>query len=143
MFGHPYSHQQCFEKVRDQICESATLRYFDPNKPTVIQVDASLRGLGATLMQNGAPVAYASKALSDAETRYANIEREMLAVVFGCERYHTYVYGKHFTVESDHKPLQMIHQKPLTSAPPRQQRIQFNSINSIQFYLSHHVGNSI
>ena len=117
------NHQRAIDDIRDQICESATLRYFDPNKETVVQVDASSRGLGATLLQDGEPIAYASKALSDAETRYANIEREMLAVVFGCERFHTYVFGKHFTVESDHKPLQMIHQKPLTSAPPRLQRM--------------------
>ena len=117
------NHQKALDALRDQICESATLRYFDKNKPTVVQVDASSKGLGAVLLQDGQPVAYASKALSDAETRYANIEREMLAVVFGCERFHTYVFGKHFTVESDHKPLQMIHQKPLTSAPPRLQRM--------------------
>ncbi|XP_063953999.1 uncharacterized protein K02A2.6-like [Lytechinus pictus] len=117
------NHQRAMDDIRDQICESATLRYFDPNKESIVQVDASSRGLGATLLQDGEPIAFASKALSDAETRYANIEREMLAVVFGCERFHMYVFGKHFTVESDHKPLQMIHQKPLTSAPPRLQRM--------------------
>ena len=51
------------------------------------------------------------KALTDTEQRYANIERELLAVVFGCERFHTYVYGKPFVVESDHKPLEMIQKK--------------------------------
>jgi hypothetical protein len=56
------------------------------------------------------------------EQRYANIERELLAAVFGCERFHTYVYGKHFTIESDHKPLEMIQQKPITTALPRLQR---------------------
>ena len=117
------NHQRSFDTIREQICASATLRYFDPNKESTIQVDASSRVLGAMLLQNGEPVAYASKALSDAETRYGNIEREMLAVVFGCERFHTFVYGKQFTVESDHKPLQMIHLKPLTSAPPRLQRM--------------------
>ena len=74
-------------------------------------------------MQGGKPIAYASKTLSDAETRYANIERELIAVVFGCERFHTYLYGKSFTVESDHKPLEMIQRKPLTAAPPRLQRM--------------------
>ena len=50
-----------------------------------IQVDASQVGLGAALLQNGKPIAFASKALTETECRYANIEREMLAVVFGAE----------------------------------------------------------
>ena len=117
------SYQKSFQNVKDQICTSATLQYFDTNKETVIQVDASLRGLGVVLLQEGKPIAFASKALHDAETRYANIERELLAVVFGCERFHTFVYGKQFVVESDHKPLEMIQHKPLTAAPPRLQRM--------------------
>ena len=53
---------------------------------------------------------------SDYERRYANIEREMLTVVFGCERFHTYVYVKHFTIQSDHKPMEMIHLNNLDAA---------------------------
>ena len=68
-------------------------------------------------MQKGKPIGFASKSLSDAETRYANIEREMLAVVFGCERFHTYVFGKSVTIESDHRPLEMIHLNNLSAAP--------------------------
>ena len=67
--------------------------------------------LGAVVLQEGRPVAFASKALSDTETRYANIEREMLAVVFGCEKFRTYLFGRSFEVVSDHKPLEMIMQK--------------------------------
>ena len=55
--------------------------------------------------------------------RYANIERELLAIVFACQRFNTYVLGRPFTVESDHKPLEMIHQKSLASAPPRLQQM--------------------
>lgn len=82
-----------------------------------------MKGLGATLLQEGRPVAFASKALTDEETRYANIERELLAVVYGCERFHTYLYGQSFTVESDHKPLESIQLKHLKAAPPRLQRM--------------------
>ena len=117
------SHEQDFQKIKGLICQETTLTYFNVHDETVIQVDASSRGLGAVLLQNNKPIAFASKSLSDAEQRYANIERELLAVVFGCERFHTYVYGKHFTIESDHKPLEMIQQKPLTAAPPRLQRM--------------------
>ena len=69
------------------------------------------------------PIAFASKNLTDTETRYANIERELLAIVFACQRFNTHVLGRQLTVESDHKPLEMIHQKSLASAPPRLQTI--------------------
>ncbi|GFR71011.1 retrotransposable element Tf2 155 kDa protein type 1 [Elysia marginata] len=82
-----------------------------------------MKALGAPLIQEGKPVAFASKALTDEETRHANIERELLAVVYGCERFHTYLYGQAFTVESDHKPLKSIHLKHLKAAPPRLQRM--------------------
>eukprot|EP00057_Strongylocentrotus_purpuratus_P014994 XP_011669468.1 PREDICTED: uncharacterized protein LOC105440709 [Strongylocentrotus purpuratus] len=117
------THQSAFNDLRDKVCHDATRAYFDVNKPTVLQVDASLQGLGATLLQDGKGIAFASKALSDAETRYANIERELLAVVFGCERFHIFLYGKSFIVETDHKPLEMIQHKHLAAAPPRLQRM--------------------
>ena len=66
-----------------------TLTYFDPKKEITLQVDATLKGLGAILSQDNKPVAFASKALTDVETRYANIEREVLAVLYGCEKFHT------------------------------------------------------
>ena len=74
-------------------------------------------------MQAGKVVAFSSRALTDTEKRYANIEREMLAVVVACEKFHSYKFGKKFTVESDHKPLEMIHLKNLTATPSRLQRM--------------------
>ena len=82
-----------------------------------IQVDASQVGLGAALLQNGKPIAFASKALTKTECQYANIEREMLAAVFGAERFHTYVYGWSFTIESDHKLPESISRKNLADTP--------------------------
>ena len=82
-----------------------------------IQVDASQVGLGAALLQNGKPIAFASKALTETKCQYANIEREMLAAVFGVERFQTYVYGWSFTIESDHKPLESISRKNLGDTP--------------------------
>lgn len=122
-FNWTSSHEKSFQRMKELITKEATLAYFDPTKKTTIQVDASSRGLGAAVLQEGKPIAFASKALTPAEQRYANIEREMLAVVFGCKRFHTYIYGKHFTIESDHKPLEMITLKNLSSAPPRLQRM--------------------
>ena len=111
------SYETAFEQVKQAIVSNTTLRYFDPSLPVTIQVDASQVGLGAALLQKNKPVAFASKALTDAEYRYANIEREMLAVVFGAEQFHTYVYGRSFTIESDHKPLESISTKNLADMP--------------------------
>ena len=117
------SHEKKFDDIKTLICRDSELTYFDPAKEIVIQVDASGRGLGAVLTQSGKPIAYASKSLTECEQRYANIEREMLAVVFGCTRFHTYIYGKRCTIQSDHKPLSMIILKNIASAPTRLQRM--------------------
>ena len=100
-----------FQKIKDLIAKAAVqpLRYYDQTKPMIVQADASQRGLGTCLLQEGQPIAFASKSLTDTETRYANIERELLAIVFACQQFNTYILGRPFTVESDHKPLEMIH----------------------------------
>ena len=110
-------------KIKDLICKEMSLTYFNSSKETNLQVDASNKGLGAVLLQEGKPIAVASKALTETEQRYANIERELLAVVFGCERFRMYLHRFKFQVESDHKPLEMIILKILIAAPPCLQRI--------------------
>ena len=92
-------------------------------KPITLQVDASQKGLGAALIQDQGPVAYASKAMNETQQRYAQIEKELLAIVFGCKRFHQYIYGKHVIIETDHKPLESIYNKPLSQAPSRLQRM--------------------
>ena len=110
------SYDRAFEKIKDAVTADTILRYFNTEKPVVVQVDASQTGLGAALLQEGKPVAFASKSLTPTEQRYANIEREMLAVVFGIEKFHTFVYGRSFLIESDHKPLEAISQKKLADS---------------------------
>ena len=100
---HP-SLDNIFNDIKERICAQTTLVYYNPHKQSILQVDASGYGLGATIPQEGRPVAFASKSLSPAETRYTNIEREMLTIVFGCERFHNYIYGTRFIIHSDHKP---------------------------------------
>ena len=116
-FSWNHTYNIAFEQVKEAVISDTTLRFFDPSLPVTIQVDASQVGLGAALLQNGKPVAFASKALTETERRYANIEREMLAAVFGAERFHTYIYGQSFTIESDHKPLKSISKKNLADTP--------------------------
>ena len=110
------------------------LKFFDPNKPTKLSVDVSLKGLGAVLLQEGHPITYASKTLTCTQQNYSQIEKEMLAILFGCVRFHEYIYGiPDIKVETDHKPLEAILRKPLHQAPARLQRmiiaIQKYSIN--------------
>ncbi len=112
-----------FGEVRKTISEAPTLKYFDPQKAVELQCDASQRGLGACLLQDGQPVAYASRAMTETESRYAQIEKEMLAIVFGVGRFEQYVYGRPVHVETDHKPLESIFKKSLISAPKRLQRM--------------------
>ena len=117
------THEKAFRDLQHLLTDPATLRYYDVAKPVTLQVDASQNGLGAALIQNQGPVAYASKAMNDTQRRYAQIEKELLAVVFACKRFHQYVYGKTITVESDHKPLEAILKKPLSQAPSRLQKM--------------------
>ena len=112
-----------FAKIKDTLSSAPVLAFYDVNKPVVISCDASQSGLGALLLQDGKPIAYASRALSSAETRYAQIEKELLAVVFSFTKFHQYVYSKDVIVESDHKPLEAIMKKALAAAPPRLQRM--------------------
>ena len=79
------TYDTAFEWIKEAIISDTTLRYFDPSLPMTIQVHASQVGLGAALLQNGKPIAFASKALTETECWYANIEREMLAAVFRAE----------------------------------------------------------
>ncbi|CAC5393321.1 unnamed protein product [Mytilus coruscus] len=118
-----HEQQQAFEKLKDIITKNPVLSFYDVSKPVTVSCDASQCGLGAMLIQDNKPVAYASRSLTDAESRYANIERELLGVLFGLERFNDYTYGKHINVESDHKPLEMIVRKSLGCAPPRLQRM--------------------
>ena len=80
------------------------------------QHDASETGLGAAVLQNGQSVAYASHALTFTEIQYAQIEEELLAIVFACEHFEVYIYERNTVhVKTDHKPLVSIMLKPLTS----------------------------
>ncbi|XP_011674436.2 uncharacterized protein K02A2.6-like [Strongylocentrotus purpuratus] len=114
-------HEQSFKKVKELLTQAPLLKYYDQKKPLVIHADASAHGIGAAMMQDGQPVAYASRALSDAESRYAVIEKEMLAIVFALEKWHQFTFAREVTVYSDHKPLECIVKKPLDRAPKRLQ----------------------
>ena len=97
------------------------LAYCKSTEVLEIQCDSSQSGLGAALMQNGHPIVYASRALTDIETRYEQIEKEMLAIVFSVdmEKFNDYTFGRKAIIHTDHKPLESIVKKPLHRAPKR------------------------
>ena len=116
--------QQAFDTAKNLVTVQPVLKFYDVKQEVTLQCDSSEKALGTTLMQNGQPVAFASRALSKTEQAYAQIEKELLAIVFGCERFSQYLIGKEaINVESDHKPLEVIFRKSLLSAPRRLQRM--------------------
>ena len=118
-----HEHEKALKRIKETQTKSPLLAYYDVNSPVTLQVDASSHGLGACLIQNSHPVTYSSRSLTSAEKNYSQLEKELLAIVFGCERFNQFVYGKEINVKSDHKPLESIIKKPLSSAPPRVQRL--------------------
>ncbi|KAK3087333.1 hypothetical protein FSP39_004790 [Pinctada imbricata] len=121
--------QESFDKLKKALTEAPVLRYFNPKEEVTISVDASSEGLGACLLQKGQPVAYASRALNKSERNYAQIEKELLAIVFACKKFHQYLYGQRVDVETDHKPLESLFRKRIMTAPPRIQRMMLKVQN--------------
>lgn len=102
-----------FESLKQSMSEAGTLAYFDKNAPSKVIADASPVGLGAVLVQSqdGAwvPICYASRSLTECERKYSQTEKEALALVWACERFHAYIYGMRFDLLTDHKPLEIIY----------------------------------
>lgn len=121
-----WGERQCkaFDKVKEILSNEQHLQYYDEKKPLTIQCDASQRGLGAALLQEGKPIAYASRALTKTEANYAQIEKELLAIVFSLEKFHHYTFARHVVVQSDHKPLETIIPGSLWKAPKRLQAMK-------------------
>ena len=120
-----WEHEQesAFQQIKNALTQPIILQFFNVNKPVTIQTDASQSGIGSCLMQETKPVAYASRALTDTEKNYSQIEKEMLAICFACAKFHQYTYGQQVEVLTDHRPLETIFKKPIAKAAPRLQRM--------------------
>ena len=128
------THGEALTKFKKLIIEAPVLKYFSAEDETSLQVDASQEGLGACLMQFGQPVAYASRSLSCAERHYAQIEKEMLAIVYGLNKFERYTMGRTVTVQSNHKPLEQIQNKSLAETPKRLQRMML-AVQKFDFHI--------
>jgi hypothetical protein len=113
-----------FITLKNALASLPVLRLFDHSQPVVVSVDASPIGIGAVLLQSGQPVAYSSTSLTETQKRYFQIEKELLAIQFGLLRFKQYVYGQTVVVETDHKPLVGLLEKPIASCSPRIQRMR-------------------
>ena len=102
-------------------CKAPVLAYHDVNKEVTIQCDASKEAVGAVLLQEGRPVAYASRKLRESEINWAPTEKEMLETVLSTQKFREYFLGKTTVVQTDHKPLETIPRKPIATAPLRLQ----------------------
>jgi hypothetical protein len=117
-------HDKAVEQIKKFLTLAPVLAIFDDSKPLVIQTDASKDGLGACLLQEGHPLAYASRSLTPTEQNYAQIEKELLAIVYGLERFHQLTYGRKVEVHCDHKPLESIAKKRIEDVSARLQRMK-------------------
>lgn len=122
-FNWGAEHSDSFEQIKSLLIQSPVLKAFNGAEEIVIQCDSSKDGLGACLLQNGQPVSFASRSLTNSEKNYAQIEKEILAIVFSFQKYHNLVYGLRVKIESDHKPLLSIVKKPIHKISPRLQRM--------------------
>ena len=133
--------EEAFENVKKELLKPTTLALYDPKAKTKVSADASSYGLGAVLLQqqgdNWRPVAFASRSLTDTETRYAQIEKEALASTWSCEKFSSYLLGMRFEIETDHKPLiPLLGTKELDQLPPRVLRFRLR-LSKFDYSITH------
>ncbi|XP_061705627.1 uncharacterized protein K02A2.6-like [Cydia pomonella] len=106
-WGQP--EKEAFNKIKVALTNSPVLTHYSESLPLILCCDGSQTGVGAVILHRTAegerPIAYASRALNAAERNYSQIHREALSIVFGIKKFHTYLYGRQFTLRTDHRPL--------------------------------------
>ena len=120
---------QAFQKCKDFLKSTRLLVHYDSQKKLTLACDASQYGLGAVLSyrmddDSEGPIAYASRTLSNTERNYSNLDREALALVFGVNKFHQYIYGRHFSLLTGHKPLESLFNEKKATPTMAAARIQ-------------------
>ncbi|CEP07164.1 hypothetical protein, partial, partial [Parasitella parasitica] len=100
--------QSAFDNLKQELMTLPTLVYPNPNWPYDLHCDGSNTGLGACLVQNSKPIAFASKTLTSAEQNYSTTEKECLAIVWALQHFHPYIYGAQLNIYTDHLALKSI-----------------------------------
>ena len=139
--------QTAFEEAKELLQSTDLLVHFDPEKELVLATDASDYGVGAVLshkMKNGTerPIGYVSRSLQEAERKYSTLEKEALAIIFGVKKFHQFLYGHRFIIETDHKPLEgLLNEKKgiPSQAAPRIQRWAL-TLSSYEYEISYKAG---
>lgn len=122
--------ERAFQTLKTQLSSTPVLIHYCTDRPTKISADSSSYGMGGVLLQkerdDWKPVFYASRSLSNTEQRYAQVEKEALAVTWCCEKFSDFLIGlPRFTIETDHKPLlALLKSKQLDELTPRIQRFR-------------------
>ena len=146
VWGPPQQH--AFGVVKEKLSSAPALAIFDPALETILSADASSYGLGAVLTQKQIdgkwkPVVFISRALTQTERKYAQIENEALAATWACQRVADYLIGKQFLIETDYKPLvPILGSKNLEEMSPRIQRLRMRLLR-FTFTVSHVPGKSL
>ena len=142
------SQDEAFEKLKTELTQPTVLTLYDPEATLKISADASAFGLGAVLLQQQLPsewkpVAYASRAMSETEQRYSQIEKEALSIVWACEKFSDYILGKRVQIETDHKPLvPLLSTTHLDRIPPRVLRFRLR-LTRFDYTITHVPGKSL
>ena len=100
--------QNAFENIKNELCANPPVQPYSLTKEATVTTDASEKAIGGVLSQEGHPVIYVSRKLSQTEQNYSNIEREALAIVFVVTRLKQFLLGRRFTLQTDHKPLKYL-----------------------------------
>ena len=97
--------QWSFDKLKVALATAPILAIVDPQKPFVVETDASAKAIGAVLIQDGLLVAYESKKLNHAQQNYSTYERELYAIIYALRKWRHYLYGAQFEIVFYHKSI--------------------------------------
>ncbi len=139
---------EAFSYIKKTLSAAPVLAIYDKAKPLTVSCDASSYGLGAVLLQMDEnqiphPISFISRTLNKAEQRYAQIEKELLAIAWACDKFDRYLVGLKFNVETDHKPLvPILSSKFLDDLSPRLQRLRMKLLR-FNFTVKHTPGKDL